>query len=178
MSEQTPAESLVVGGGCFWCVEAVYRRVDGVTALQSGYAGGTVANPSYEDVCRGTTGHAEVVRITFDPRRISLEQILDIFWKAHDPTTLNRQGADVGTQYRSTIMYTDDRQRETAEKSRAAAAQEFSDPVVTEIVPLGDFYPAEAYHHDYYEQNPRQGYCRVVIAPKLEKLGLSSAPRR
>lgn len=167
--------SIILGGGCFWCVEAVYRRVPGVTNLESGYAGGTTEQPTYEEVCRGTTGHAEVVRVTFDPGTVSLERILEIFWRAHNPTTLNRQGADVGTQYRSAIYYYTEDQRRAAEQSRDAAAADFLDPIVTEIAPAGAFYPAEEYHRDYYERNPRQGYCRVVIEPKLKKLGFDSA---
>lgn len=168
-------ETIVLGGGCFWCVEALYRRLDGVLDLESGYAGGETENPTYQQVCTGETGHVEVVRVTFDADTISVRKIIDFFWQAHDPTTLNRQGADIGTQYRSIIQYSDDRQRTTAEESRAAAQSSFSDPIVTEIVPAGPFYPAEAYHQDFYEQNPRQGYCRMVIQPKLKKLGFDSA---
>ncbi len=178
MAEHNDMQTIVLGGGCFWCVEALYRRIPGVTHLESGYAGGEAENPTYQEVCRGTTGHAEVVRVTFDPQVVSLTQILEFFWQAHDPTTLNRQGADVGTQYRSIILYLNDEQRRAAEASRSAAQGGFSDPIVTQIEPLGTFYSAESYHRDYYEQNPGQGYCRVVIAPKLEKLGFDSAPRR
>ncbi|MFW5695974.1 MAG: peptide-methionine (S)-S-oxide reductase MsrA [Alkalispirochaeta sp.] len=169
-------QSIILGGGCFWCVEAVYRRLPGVLSAESGYAGGHVEHPTYKQVCTGDTGHAEVVRVTYDADRISLEEILDWFWKAHDPTTLNRQGADVGPQYRSSIMVSDEAQRATAEQSKAAAQEHFSQPIVTEIVAADTFYPAEDYHHDFYESNPRQGYCRMVIEPKLKKLGFDSAP--
>lgn len=174
MSEET----IVLGGGCFWCIEAAYRRLDGVIGAESGYAGGHVEQPTYRQVCTGTTGHAEVVKVTFDSDIISLEDILDFFWRAHDPTTLNRQGADVGPQYRSAIFYNDDRQRAIAEQSKAAAQASFTDPIVTEITPAGTFYPAEDYHRDYYENNPGQGYCRMVIQPKLKKLGVDVAPLR
>jgi peptide-methionine (S)-S-oxide reductase len=163
-------ESLVLGGGCFWCVEALYETIDGVAAVQSGYAGGTVANPTYEQVTSGRTGHAEVVRITYDPDTVKLEELLEFFWEAHDPTTLNRQGADVGTQYRSVILFTDQRQRDAAEASKAAAQARFARPIVTEIAPLEAFYPAEGYHQDYFKNNPDAPYCRYVIAPKLKKL--------
>lgn len=170
-------QSIVVGGGCFWCVEALYRRLEGVTAVESGYAGGTTPDPTYHAVCRGDTGHAEVVRVTFDSDTISLAEILTFFWRAHDPTTRNRQGADVGTQYRSIILYTDEGQKHLAEESRSAAARDFDDPIVTQIEPLETFYPAEDYHRDYYENNRRQGYCRLVIEPKLKKMGMDSEPR-
>jgi peptide-methionine (S)-S-oxide reductase len=165
-------EIATLGGGCFWCVEAVYSRIDGIKAVVSGYAGGRKENPTYEEVCSGTTGHAEVVQIRFDPKVIGYEEVLDLFWKAHDPTTLDRQGADVGSQYRSIILYDSEAQREAAERSKALAAENFSDPIVTEIVPLTDFYPAEDYHQDYYRNNPHAGYCSIVIRPKLQKLGL------
>jgi peptide-methionine (S)-S-oxide reductase len=167
-------ELATLGGGCFWCVEAVYERIEGVISAISGYAGGSKANPTYEEVTTGATGHAEVVQIEYDPSIISYDEVLDIFWKAHDPTTLNRQGADVGTQYRSIILYHDEGQRETAERSLANAASDFKDSIVTEIKPLEDFYPAEGYHQDFYDQNPRYGYCRIVITPKLKKLGLET----
>lgn len=159
------------GGGCFWCVEAVFETEPGVTAVASGYAGGNTINPSYDDVCSGTTGHAEVVQITFDPKIVPYDRLLDLFWEAHDPTTLNRQGADVGTQYRSIILYHDAAQKEAAEKSRAEAGKQFGRPIVTEIVPLEAFYPAEDYHQDYFRRNGRAPYCQMVIAPKLRKLG-------
>ncbi|MGJ3244406.1 MAG: peptide-methionine (S)-S-oxide reductase MsrA [Opitutales bacterium] len=164
--------SIVLGGGCFWCIEAVFERMDGVESVESGYAGGDQPNPTYREVCSGETGHAEVVRITYRPDTVTLSRIFDLFWRAHDPTTLNRQGADVGTQYRSIILYQDERQKEQAEASKAAAQAAFDAPVVTRIEPLGTFYPAEAYHQDYYANNPNAGYCTVVIAPKLKKLGM------
>ena len=169
---------IVLGGGCFWCVEAIYARTSGIVGAQSGYAGGNVPNPTYQQVCSGTTGHAEVVKVSFDPERITLDSVLDLFWRAHDPTTLNRQGADVGTQYRSIILYRNAEQEQSARASKDAAQQQFAAPIVTSIEPLGDFYPAEDYHSDYYENNPQAGYCRVVIQPKIEKLGMDSAPLR
>ncbi len=165
-------DSAVVGGGCFWCTEAVYRKVEGVRSVTVGYAGGTTANPSYEQVCTGSTGHAEVVRVDFDPEVITYADILSIFFRAHDPTTPNRQGADVGTQYRSVILYSSGRQREIAEQARteAAASGRFGRKIVTEIVPLGQFYRAEEHHQLYFEKNPHAAYCRLVIAPKLGHL--------
>lgn len=168
----TNYELATLGGGCFWCVEAVYLRIDGVTAAVSGYAGGHTLNPDYESICGGATGHAEVVQITFDPAVASYRQILDLFWHAHDPTTLNRQGNDVGTQYRSVIFTHSDEQAEIARASRDAAQAEFSKPIVTEITPIPEFYPAEVYHQDYYKRSPHNPYCAVVITPKLKKLGL------
>jgi peptide-methionine (S)-S-oxide reductase len=162
----------ILGGGCFWCVEAVYERIDGITGAESGYAGGTVANPTYSQVTSGRTGHAEVVKVSFDPAIISYREVLDLFFKAHDPTTLNSQGADVGTQYRSIILYQDEEQRRIAEEAKSAAQNEWENPVVTEIKPLDIFYPAEEYHQDYYDNNPYAGYCTFVIQPKLRKLGL------
>lgn len=167
-------ETATLGGGCFWCVEAVYQRISGVRRVMSGYAAGKQLNPTYEAVCTGRTGHAEVVQIEFDEKLLSYADVLEVFWKAHDPTTLNRQGADVGTQYRSIICYHDERQREIAVRSKEQAGERFRKPVVTEIVPLEAFYPAERYHQNYYNQNRRAGYCRVVIAPKLSKLGMPS----
>ncbi len=160
------------GGGCFWCTEAIYKGIDGVKTVVSGYAGGHTKNPTYKEVCTGETGHAEVTQITYDPAKVSYEKLLDIFWAAHDPTSLNKQGDDVGTQYRSVIFYSDDSQREAAVKSKAALAVSgaFKKPIVTEIKPLTDFYPAEDYHQDYYARNPNQPYCYFVIRPKLEKL--------
>ena len=175
MTNSIPAngETITLGAGCFWCTEAVFQQTPGVVSVTSGYMGGHLANPTYEDVCTGTTGHAEVTRVTFDPSKTSLEKILDRFWHAHDPTTLNRQGADAGTQYRSAIFYYSEEQRKVAEKSKAAAASEFEDPIVTEITPASDFYPAEDYHQNYYSLNKgRNPYCRAVIAPKLKTLGL------
>ena len=159
-----------LGGGCFWCVEAVYLRLDGVRSVVSGYAGGNTVNPTYEAVCSGRSGHAEVVQVTFDPTEISYEQILEVFWQAHDPTTRNRQGYDVGPQYRSIILTHDEQQRRSAQASREAVQAQFKRPIVTEIEPLERFYPAEPYHQDYYARNPRASYCRVIIAPKLKKL--------
>lgn len=171
-------EVATVGGGCFWCVEAVFERMDGVASAISGYAGGTTVRPTYEDVCTGQTGHAEVVQVTFDRSRISYQQVLEIFFKAHDPTTPDRQGADVGTQYRSIIFYHNEEQRRLAEetKERLNASGKHRDPVVTQIVPLGPFYRAEDYHQSYYDRNPTKGYCAAVIAPKLQKLRLGAAP--
>ena len=159
------------GSGCFWCTEAIFERVKGVTSVSSGYAGGKVDNPTYEDVCSGSTGHAEVVQIKFDPTIVSYDELLEIYWKTHDPTTLNRQGADAGTQYRSVIFYHDDNQKNKAEnyKSELSKAKIWKDPIVTEISPFKKFYPAEKYHQDYYEQNPNKGYCSFVITPKIEK---------
>ncbi len=159
------------GGGCFWCLEAVFEELAGVKSVVSGYAGGTVENPKYEAVCRGDTGHAEVVQIEFDPAVISYLELLEVFFKTHDPTTLNRQGADVGTQSRSVIFYHDAAQRQAAEKVKKEldAAEIWAQPIVTLIEPLEKFYEAEAYHQDYYSNNPRQGYCAAVITPKLEK---------
>ena len=163
-------ELATLGGGCFWCVEAVYERLEGVKSVTSGYAGGKRENPRYEEVCSGATGHAEVTQIEFDPRKISFEQLLEVFWAAHDPTTLNRQGADVGTQYRSVILYHNETQRLAAEKAKKQAQAEFTSPIVTEISPMTKFYKAEGYHQDYYRNNPRAPYCAFVIRPKLEKL--------
>lgn len=163
-------ETITVGGGCFWCIEAVFQKVPGVESVVSGYAGGNTENPTYEQVCSGNTGHAEVAQITFQTNRISLGKILEHFWDAHDPTTLNRQGADVGTQYRSVIFYTTEAQKSAAEKSKAEAQKKFKNPIVTEIQPLKKFYPAEAYHQDYYNRNPNQGYSRAVIKPKVDKI--------
>lgn len=162
-------ESAVIGGGCFWCVEAQYKMLKGVKSAVSGYAGGHVDKPTYEQVCEHTTGHAEVVKIEFDPSIITYKDIIDFFWLAHDPTTLNRQGNDVGDQYRSTIMYENDEQKKIAEASKAEAQKDLSDKIVTEIVPLKKFYPAEAYHQDYFANNPTQGYCRAVVGPKVAK---------
>jgi peptide-methionine (S)-S-oxide reductase len=165
-------EVVTLGGGCFWCVETVYDRLKGVEDVVSGYAGGHVPSPSYQQVCSGTTGHAEVVQITFDPAVITFRDILNVFFTIHDPTTLNRQGADVGTQYRSAIFYHTGEQRTIAEGAIAEldAAGVWDAPIVTEVTPLDAFYPAEDYHQDYYVRNPEQGYCRMVIAPKVAKL--------
>jgi peptide-methionine (S)-S-oxide reductase len=172
--ESSSTEIATLGGGCFWCIEAVYQQIEGVEEVVSGYAGGETEDPTYEEVCSGTTGHAEVVQIHFDPQVIGYADILDLFWKAHDPTTLNRQGADVGTQYRSIIFYDGEEQKRTAERSKAGAAEAFDGPIVTEIVPLSAFYAAEAYHQNYYRNNSRAGYCSFVIRPKLQKLGLQA----
>jgi peptide-methionine (S)-S-oxide reductase len=158
------------GGGCFWCAEAVFQRIPGVKSVRPGFAGGTTPNPSYEEVCTGATGHAEVIQLQFDPAVISYEKLLEIFWEAHDPTTLNRQGNDVGTQYRSIILYADESQKLAAEKSKAEGAHHYSSPIVTEIVPLKAFYPAEDYHQNYYNNHTHQNYCQFVIRPKLQKL--------
>ncbi|QUE49986.1 peptide-methionine (S)-S-oxide reductase MsrA [Luteolibacter ambystomatis] len=166
-------EVVTLGAGCFWCVEAVFKQIDGVASVTSGYMGGKVKNPTYQQVCEENTGHAEVVQIVYDPKKVSLEKILDWFWKLHDPTTLNRQGNDVGTQYRSAIFYHTDAQKTAAEAAKKAAQKDFTDPIVTEITKAGDFWPAENYHQDYYFQNKnKNGYCRVVIEPKLKKLKL------
>jgi peptide-methionine (S)-S-oxide reductase len=162
-------EKALVGGGCFWCIEAVYNRVRGVQSAISGYAGGARKNPSYEQVCSGATGHAEVVEITYDPSVIAYEEILEIFWEIHNPTTLNSQGADRGTQYRSVIYYYDEVQKEKAKASIAQAQLSWNDPIVTELSPAPEFYPGESYHQNYYNEHPTQGYCHVVIAPKIEK---------
>jgi len=164
-------EITTLGGGCFWCLEAVYDSLQGVLDVVSGYAGGTTSNPSYEQVCSGVTGHAEVVQITFDPLVISLEDILHIFFTIHDPTSLNRQGADVGTQYRSVIFYHSPAQKQTAEKVIADLedARSYSQKIVTELAPIQEFHPAEDYHQEYFQRNPNQAYCRAVVAPKVVK---------
>jgi peptide-methionine (S)-S-oxide reductase len=164
-------EVATLGAGCFWCVDTIFRELRGVTSVVSGYAGGTRANPSYEQVCTGATGHAEVVQITFDPQQISYHDLLEVFFSVHDPTTLNRQGADVGTQYRSVIFAHSPEQRAIAEQTIAEvnAQKIWDDPIVTQIVDAPPFYPAEDYHQNYYVKNPNQGYCRVVIAPKVAK---------
>lgn len=164
-------ETAVLGGGCFWCVEAVYERVNGVLSVESGYAGGHVKNPTYKQVSSGRTGHAEVAKITYDPSVISYEELLEVFWHSHNPTTKNRQGADVGPQYRSVIFYMNDEQKEIAEKSlkETDTSDLWEDPIVTEIEPLENFSVAENYHQNYYENNPNAGYCSIVIAPKIAK---------
>ncbi|MBI4418318.1 MAG: peptide-methionine (S)-S-oxide reductase MsrA [Ignavibacteriales bacterium] len=171
-TSMSKTEKATFGAGCFWCVEAVFERLPGVNAVTAGYAGGTTRNPTYTGVSSGTTGHAEVAQITYDPAVISYEELLSMFWKSHDPTTLNRQGGDVGTQYRSVILHHDETQKLAAEKSRAEAQKEFDDPIVTQIEPLKDFYEAENYHQDYYRSNPNAPYCTFVIRPKLKKLKL------
>jgi peptide-methionine (S)-S-oxide reductase len=168
----TKFQTTTLGAGCFWCVEAVFQRLKGVERVVSGYAGGTVKQPTYQQVCAGTTGHAEAVQIIFDPAVIAFEDLLYVFWRTHDPTTLNRQGADAGTQYRSAIFYHDEAQKVIAEKSKreTATASLWPNPIVTEITPFTNFYEAEAYHHDYYRHNANQSYCRAVIDPKITKL--------
>lgn len=165
-------EQVTLGGGCFWCTEAVYLRTPGVKKVVSGYAGGTTENPTYKQICTGTTGHAEVIQIDYDPETISFTQILELFWKSHDPTTLNRQGNDVGTQYRSVIFYHNDEQKSLALESKRKHAPLFPNPIVTEISALPVFYPAEDYHQNYFQLNPQNPYCNYVILPKLQKLGL------
>ena len=165
-------EVAIIGGGCFWCTEAVFEMIDGVKSVVSGYAGGTSKNPTYKEICTGKSGHAEVIRIVYDPNVISFQKILSIFAECHDPTTLNRQGADVGTQYRSTIMYLSKVQKKSAIAWKKKLTEKYIDPVVTEIVEAPVFYPAEEYHQDYYKKNPNQGYCTFVIKPKLKKLNL------
>lgn len=164
-------QTATLAGGCFWCLEKIFQEVKGVTEVASGYSGGSVPSPSYEQVCSGTTGHAEAVQIEFDPAVISYQELLTIFFHLHDPTTLNRQGNDIGTQYRSAIFYHNEEQKQLAEavKQQIATTKLWSDPIVTEIVPLPDFYPAEAYHQNYYNNHPNQAYCQLVINPKLAK---------
>lgn len=162
-------KKLVLGGGCFWCVEAVYSSVKGVVKAVSGYAGGARQNPSYEQVCTGVSGHAEVVEIEYDAQIITMQELLDIFWAIHDPTTLNAQGADKGTQYRSVIYYANEAEKEIITEAIKQASLHFRDKIVTEVSPSPIFYPAETYHQNYFERNPNQGYCQVVIAPKLQK---------
>lgn len=170
-SSDTKREVATLAGGCFWCLEAVYNQLRGVLSVESGYAGGHVPNPTYQQVCMGGTGHAEVVQITFDPQAITFRDLLEVFFTIHDPTTLNRQGADVGTQYRSAIFYHTPSQKEVAEQIIAEmnAAKVWDDPIVTEVVPLEEFYRAEDYHQEYYQNNSAQPYCQVVIAPKVAK---------
>jgi peptide-methionine (S)-S-oxide reductase len=165
-------ETATFGGGCFWCLEAVLQRIEGVLSVTSGYAGGSVPQPTYEQVCTGETGHAEVVQVEFDPKLLGYEELLDVFWRAHDPTTPNRQGADVGTQYRSIILTNGETQKKVAEASRKKEQKNWHDPIVTEICPLETFWKAEDYHQNYYNANTSDGYCRVVITPKLRKLKL------
>jgi methionine-S-sulfoxide reductase len=164
-------ETITFGSGCFWCTEAVFQNVRGVKSAVSGYSGGHTADPTYEQICTGTTGHAEVVQVTYDPREVAFEDLVQVFWRTHDPTTLNRQGNDVGTQYRSAIFFHNDRQREIAEqyKKQLDDSYAFGAPIVTEIKPFEKFYPAEKYHQRYYELNPNQGYCAAIIRPKVEK---------
>jgi peptide-methionine (S)-S-oxide reductase len=169
-AEDMENDYAVVGGGCFWCVEAIYQGLPGIKSVESGYAAGQTPKPTYKDICTGQTGHAEVVKIAFDPAVISYDRIIDLFWDAHDPTTLNRQGADEGTQYRSIIIAQNAAQREEAEKSKAVAQSKFRNPIVTEIVDFTEFFPAEEYHQDFSERNPGHPYVRAVIDPKLRKI--------
>jgi peptide-methionine (S)-S-oxide reductase len=174
MSEPNPARSAEIatlGGGCFWCTEAVFREVRGILDVMPGYAGGSTINPTYEDVCGGDTGHAEVVQVTFDPKQLTYRQVLEIFFATHDPTTMNRQGADFGTQYRSVIFYNSPAQRAVAEEvlAEVRGEQSWGKKVVTQLVPLDAFFPAEDYHRDYYRKNPDRAYCQAVINPKLKK---------
>ncbi len=172
MNIQEGKEVATFAGGCFWCTEAIFQEVKGVEKVVSGYTGGFIKNPAYREVCNGTTGHAEAIQITFNPELVSYEDLLEIFFGTHDPTTLNRQGADVGTQYRSEVFYHSEEQKEKAEKYIQWIEQEklYSNPIVTKVSPASEFYAAEEYHQDYYSQNSQQGYCQMVIAPKLEKL--------
>ena len=164
-------ETATLGGGCFWCTEAIFRSLKGVETVESGYSGGKTKNPTYNEVCTGETGHAEVIHITFDPKLISFNELLEVFWKTHDPTTLNRQGADSGTQYRSVVFYHSPEQKETAEKYKSDLNKEnvYNQPVVTEISAFDQFYKAENYHQNYFANNRSQGYCQFVIVPKIEK---------
>jgi peptide-methionine (S)-S-oxide reductase len=165
------SQKATFGNGCFWCTEAVFQQLKGVSSVVSGYSGGTVKNPTYEQVCRGTTGHAEVIQVTYDPKVITFPELLEVFWKTHDPTTLNRQGPDEGTQYRSAIFYHNPEQKELAEKYKKKLDESgaFSAPIVTEITAFSEFYPAEGYHQNYFVTNPNQPYCRAIIRPKVEK---------
>jgi len=171
MNQAVSFEVATIASGCFWCIEAIFNEVDGIEKVVSGYTGGKTINPSYSEVCSGATGHAEAVQLTFDPGRISFEQILRIFFNMHDPTTLNRQGSDVGTQYRSAIFYHNEEQKVVAEQviQKLSSENVWDAPIVTEVVPLNKFYPAEDYHQKYFEENPEQAYCKMVIAPKLAK---------
>ncbi len=171
MTERAGTEGATLAGGCFWCLEAIFKEVDGVEKVTSGYTGGTTTNPTYQEVCTGTTGHAEAVQLAFNPGKISYREILQIFFSIHDPTTVNRQGRDVGTQYRSAIFYHDDRQRDIAEAliKELDETNLWKKPIVTQIVPLDQYYPAEEYHREYFLRHPEQSYCQVVISPKVDK---------
>ena len=162
-------EEVIVGGGCFWCLEAVFERVEGVVDVENGYANGNIPNPDYRSVCSGETGYAEVVKITYDPEIVSLDRLFDIFFSIHDPTSLDRQGADIGTQYRSCICYTNDEQQKAAKEALERAQKRYDKPIVTKIEPLRAYYAAEPYHQDYFRKNPLQAYCQAVIVPKVEK---------
>lgn len=172
IQDSSHLETIVLGAGCFWCVEAIFQDFQGVVSVESGYANGKDGKPTYKEVCTGTTGFAEVIKLQFDPTIISLDQLLEIFWHAHNPTTLNRQGADIGTQYRSAVFYNNEAQQETAIKVKDKIAQSgiWEDPIVTVIEPLKNYYVAEDYHQNYFNENPEQGYCSVVIAPKVSKI--------
>jgi len=171
VNSQADLQTTTLGGGCFWCLEAVYEQVQGVQEVVSGYAGGNRPDPTYEQVCTGATGHAEVVQVTYDPEDVSYRELLEIFFDIHDPTTLNRQGADVGTQYRSAIFYHNEAQKESAEEmiQELEASDRWKNPIVTQVQPLDTFYRAEEYHQEYFRKNPNQGYCRMVVAPKVSK---------
>ncbi len=170
MKMQNKVEKFALGGGCFWCTEAVFDLLKGVKKVTPGYAGGTTVEPSYEQVCGGTTGHAEVVLVEYDPEEVSMEKLLEVFFDSHDPTTPNRQGNDIGTQYRSIILYTSEDQKARVDEFIDRIAGKYSQPVVTEVKALEKFYPAEDYHQRYFEKNPHQGYCQLVISPKVEKI--------
>jgi len=174
MNIENELTTATLGAGCFWCVEAIFQNLDGVISVESGYSGGNVDNPTYEEVCSGTTDHAEVVQINFDPEIITFKELLQVFWQTHDPTTLNHQGNDFGTQYRSVIFYHDENQKSIAEKSKSETDNSgfWDDPIVTEISPYSNFFKAENYHQNYYQQNSNQPYCRMVIIPKLQKFKL------
>lgn len=169
-SSKNKTDLATFGGGCFWCTEAVFEKIDGVRKVVSGYAGGTDPNPTYKEVCGGETGHAEVIQIEYEPEKVSFEELMEVFWLAHDPTTLNRQGNDVGTQYRSVVFYHNEEQKQAAEQSKEEAKGQFKRPIVTEISPFTKFYPAEDYHQDYFAKNPGNPYCNYFIPPKIEKL--------
>jgi len=179
LNRRAPSEVATLAGGCFWCIEAVFREVNGVESVISGYTGGTTVNPIYQQVCTGETGHAEAVQVTFDPARISYREILDIFFSVHDPTTLNRQGADSGTQYRSAIFYHNEQQKATVKEfiEELDKARLSNKPIVTRIAPLDKFYPAEDYHREYFSQHPEQAYCQMVISPKVNKFRQQWAKR-
>lgn len=178
-SQDSKKEVAILGAGCFWCIEAVFEELKGVELVESGYMGGTIENPTYQQVSTGTSGHAEVAKITYNPDALTYKEVLEVFWKTHDPTTLNRQGADVGTQYRSAVFYLNDEQKETAEfyKKKLTESGAYSAPIITEITAASTYYGAENYHQDYYKLNPNQVYCRYVIQPKLEKFRAAFADK-